>query len=101
MMLRKTLLASAVMLSLAACTSVDTNTVTDTAQVAQLADSNPLKNESTLPSELYDVKYSENATEVILMGEVTELERMPRDNLDNLEPLEGAYNRSFISSLDV
>ena len=53
-----------------------------------------LKNESSsLPSELYEVKYSENATEVILMGEVTELERMPRDNLDNLEPLEGAYNR--------
>ena len=51
---------------------------------------------SSLPSELYDVKYSENATEVILMGEVTELERMPRDNLDNLEPLEGAYNRSVI-----
>ena len=56
-----------------------------------------LKNDSTLPSDLYDVKYSENATEVILMGEVTELERMPRDNLDNLEPLEGAYNRSIIS----
>ena len=52
-----------------------------------------LRNDSSLPSELYDVKYSENATEVILMGEVTELERMPRDNLDNLEPLEGAYNR--------
>jgi len=52
-----------------------------------------LKNDSTLPSDLYDVKYSENATEVILMGQVTELERMPRDNLDNLEPLEGAYNR--------
>ena len=56
-----------------------------------------LKNDSTLPSDLYDVKYSENATEVILMGEVTELERMPRDNLDNLEPLEGAYNRLVMS----
>ena len=56
-----------------------------------------LKNDSSLPSDLYDVKYSENATEVILMGEVTELERMPRDNLDNLEPLEGAYNRLVIS----
>ena len=58
-----------------------------------------LQNDSTLPSELYDVKYSENATEVILMGEVTELERMPRDNLDNLEPLEGAYNRLVISNI--
>ena len=46
-----------------------------------------------LSSDLYEVKYNENATETILMGEVTELERMPRDNLDNLEPLEGAYKR--------
>ena len=60
-----------------------------------------LKNDSTLPSDLYDVKYSENATEVILMGEVTELERMPRDNLDNLEPLEGAYNRLVMSLLNI
>ena len=56
-----------------------------------------LKNDSSLPSELYDVKYNENATEVILMGEVTELERMPRDNLDKLEPLEGPYNRLVIT----
>ena len=56
-----------------------------------------LKNDSSLPSELYDVKYNENATEVILMGEVTELERMPRDNLDKLEPLEGPYNRLVVT----
>ena len=48
---------------------------------------------SSLSSDLYEVKYSENATETILMGEITELERMPRDNIDNLEPLEGAYKR--------
>ena len=48
---------------------------------------------SSLSSDLYEVKYNENATETILMGEITELERMPRDNLDNLEPLEGAYKR--------
>ncbi|TKB48864.1 M3 family metallopeptidase [Ferrimonas sediminicola] len=47
-MLRQSLLASAVMLSLAACTSVDTGTKADTAQAVQLADSNPLKNESPL-----------------------------------------------------
>ena len=70
------------------------NTTTSTASTKP-----NLKNESSnLPSELYEVKYSENATEVILMGEVTELERMPRDNLDNLEPLEGAYNRFVIIS---
>ena len=45
-----------------------------------------------LRADLYDVIVDENATEVITIGQVTELERRPRDN-DQLEPLEGAYKR--------
>ena len=43
-------------------------------------------------SDLYDVMVDENATEVITIGQVTELERMPRDN-DQFEPLDRAYKR--------
>lgn len=45
-----------------------------------------------LRSDLYDVMVDENATEVITIGQVTELERRPRDN-DQFEPLDGAYKR--------
>ena len=43
-------------------------------------------------SDLYDVMVDENATEVITIGQVTELERRPRDN-DQFEPLDRAYKR--------
>lgn len=45
-----------------------------------------------LRSDLYDVMTNENATEVIMIGQVTELERMPRGN-DEIEPLDDAYKR--------
>ena len=45
-----------------------------------------------LRSDLYDVMTNENATEVITIGQVTELERMPRGN-DEIEPLDDAYKR--------
>ena len=45
-----------------------------------------------LRSDLYDVMVDENATEVITIGQVTELERRPRDN-DQFEHLDGAYKR--------
>ena len=68
--------------------NITTNTTTTSAPLLTTTTT-----KGSLSSDLYEVKYNENATETILMGEVTELERMPRDNLDNLEPLEGAYKR--------
>ncbi|USD39018.1 MULTISPECIES: M3 family metallopeptidase [Ferrimonas] len=49
-MLRQTLVASAILFSLAACSSMETNqdVTSQTQAVAQLADSNPLKHKSTL-----------------------------------------------------
>ena len=60
-----------------------------------LIEGNTINESSPVPrlrSDLYDVMTSENATEVITIGQVTELERMPRGN-DEIEPLDDAYKR--------
>ena len=61
-------------------------------EVINVTKTNNQRDIPKLRSDLYDVIVNENATEVITIGQVTELERRPRDN-DQVEPLEGAYKR--------
>merc|ERR1719270_1830504 len=61
-------------------------------EVINVTKTNNQRDIPKLRSDLYDVIVNENATEVITIGQVTELERRPRDN-DQVEPLESAYKR--------